>query len=69
MKVKILPLIGFILGLALAIISLLALFGESGSLSLIHWLREKISLVILCALGCTIVYYLSPFVIDFTDEE
>lgn len=69
MKIKILPLIGFILGLALAIISLLALFGESTSISLIHWLRDKIALVILCTLGCTIVYYLSPFVIELTDEE
>ena len=69
MKLKLLPLIGFLLGLLLAVVALLGLFGNSESISILYWLRDKIALVILFTLGCLIVYYLSPFVIDFTDKE
>ena len=69
MKIKFFNLLAFVLCLLLAIISLLALFGEDSSIDILMWIRNRLGFLALFILGTLGVYYLSPFVIDLTDEE
>ena len=68
MKIKFFNLLAFVLCLLLAIISLLALFGEDSSIDILMWIRNRLGFLALFILGTLGVYYLSPFVIDLTDE-
>ena len=69
MKIRIFTIILFTVFLFFTIISTLALFGQDDSISILHWVRNRIVYLILAILFGYGVYFLSPFVLNNEEDD